>query len=500
MTLGSIFTASRSARASALKLISTMWWRISPRVQRDVQVALGAAREGLEEDRRELHVPRADLGAARQRHLPHEVRPARQIERAGDAGLVHRQRRPPVAHEAGLVAERLRDALADDQAQVFGRVVAVDLDVARGAHRQVDEAVPRDLLDHVRQERQRRVDLRAARPVEIERHLDARLLRLARQRRRPSHGGQYRARAPNRPTDRGSGLGSWCIVGRMDDADRAAADAAAPAARRTWAPRSARASSAATGGGSRPARRSSRRGRPRAEAFLVHEGRVRLLKRVAMTDRSLAVLKRGRPLRRGGAARGHDLRLDGRRADRRRRPGARPRDLPRPRSRTTRPWPSRVIDQLVRRMRDAEDQIEIDDAARRAVKVTSALLKLAGRADGRRRGDHLARWSSRRASGLDVEAVKRTVQRLRDRQYIRITRRAHRDPRRRRPAAALRAARHERRPRRRGHARAIDRLDSGCLPRAPTSSCRRSTVDETGAAGVIPMPLESVWRFCNLSM
>ena len=58
-------------------------------------------------------------------------------------------------------------------------MVAVDLDVARGAHREVDEAVARDLLDHVRQEGQGRVDLGATGPVEVECHLDARLFRFA---------------------------------------------------------------------------------------------------------------------------------------------------------------------------------------------------------------------------------------------------------------------------------------------------------------------------------
>jgi CRP-like cAMP-binding protein len=53
-------------------------------------------------------------------------------------------------------------------------------------------------------------------------------------------------------------------------------------------------------------------------------------------------------------------------------------------------------------------------------RVTSALLKLAGRATGGVEVTISPVELSARV-GLDVEAVKRTVQRLRDRQYVRIT-------------------------------------------------------------------------------
>jgi CRP/FNR family transcriptional regulator, cyclic AMP receptor protein len=53
-------------------------------------------------------------------------------------------------------------------------------------------------------------------------------------------------------------------------------------------------------------------------------------------------------------------------------------------------------------------------------KVTSALLKLAGRPSGPAELNVSPVELSTRV-GLDVEAVKRTVQRLRERQYIRIS-------------------------------------------------------------------------------
>ena len=47
------------------------------------------------------------------------------------------------------VAERLRHRLADDVAGVLGGVVEVDVQVALGLQRDVDQAVPGELLEHV---------------------------------------------------------------------------------------------------------------------------------------------------------------------------------------------------------------------------------------------------------------------------------------------------------------------------------------------------------------
>ena len=160
-------------------------------------------------------------------------------------------------------------------------------------------------------------------------------------------------------------------------------------------------------------------GAPAREAFLLQEGRVRLLKRVAMIDRSLAVVKSGDLFGEGALLEGTTygstavaltdgvlLALD--------------RDTFRSLLEHHSQVASRAIDQLVRRLRDAEDQIEIMMLRGVQSKVTSALLKLAGRATGSAEVTISPVELSTRV-GLDVEAVKRTVLRLRERQYIRIT-------------------------------------------------------------------------------
>jgi CRP/FNR family cyclic AMP-dependent transcriptional regulator len=159
-------------------------------------------------------------------------------------------------------------------------------------------------------------------------------------------------------------------------------------------------------------------GAPATEAFLLQEGRVRLLKRVAMADRSLAVLKGGDLFGEGALldamtygstavalTGGVVLALD--------RPTFRSLLETHPRI------AGEVIQQLVRRVRDAEDQIEIMMLGSVQSKVTSALLKLAGRATGAANVTISPVELSTRV-GLDVEAVKRTVQTLRERGYVRI--------------------------------------------------------------------------------
>ena len=132
-------------------------------VQAQVQVALGTARERFEKDGRELDIPRAEL-RLRQRHLPDEERAPREIDRCGDQSLVHRQGRPAVANEADLVADGLEDRFTEYDSEVLGRVVAVDFDVPHGAHPEIDEAVARDLLDHVRQKGERASPVSLAEP------------------------------------------------------------------------------------------------------------------------------------------------------------------------------------------------------------------------------------------------------------------------------------------------------------------------------------------------
>jgi CRP-like cAMP-binding protein len=164
-----------------------------------------------------------------------------------------------------------------------------------------------------------------------------------------------------------------------------------------------------------------RQGDPAREALLLQEGRVRLLRRVRAVDRSVVVLKPGdivgeaalveEGIRRSTAialTEGLALAVDAE--------AFRAVLLDAPLLAAT------VLEQLVRRVSDAEDQIETLMLRGTQSKIVSVLLKLARPSATGAGAAELTvspvELSSR--VGLDVETVRRAVARLREQQYVRI--------------------------------------------------------------------------------
>lgn len=161
-----------------------------------------------------------------------------------------------------------------------------------------------------------------------------------------------------------------------------------------------------------------REGEPATQAFLLHEGRVRLIKRVRLAERSLTVLRSGDLFGEGALldgvmrsatalalSEGTAVVLD---------------------ARTLRTvverFPSlseRLVTQLVRRLRETEDQIEVLMVRDTQSKVITALLKMT-RATAGTAELTLSPVELSSRVGLDVDAVKRAVMRLREQQYLRI--------------------------------------------------------------------------------
>ena len=98
----------------------------------------------------------------------HEVRPAGQVDRRLHQRLVQRHRGVAEAADAGLVAERLAQRLAERERGVLDGVVRVDLEVAVGAHDEVEAAVLAELGEHVVEERHAGRDVGGAGAVEVE--------------------------------------------------------------------------------------------------------------------------------------------------------------------------------------------------------------------------------------------------------------------------------------------------------------------------------------------
>ncbi len=166
-----------------------------------------------------------------------------------------------------------------------------------------------------------------------------------------------------------------------------------------------------------------REGEHGGEALLLQEGRVRLLKRVRGVERSLMVLRPGDLFGESALV-----------------PGS-------PRTSTaialteglaltieqgtlqnlleTHPGvANKLVHQLVRRLRDAEDQIELMMLRDGQSKIISALLKAALASGAPQSGAiklNLSPMDLSSRVGLDMDTVRAGVSRLRDKQYLRLT-------------------------------------------------------------------------------
>ena len=162
-------------------------------------------------------------------------------------------------------------------------------------------------------------------------------------------------------------------------------------------------------------------GDPAEHCYLIQEGRIRLVKRIRSSERSLTVLRPGdlfgedallRDSARGASAVAltdvSALALD------RQTFGVLVSSNPE--------VGLRLVEQVVRRLRHAEEQLENAMLRDQPSRVVNTLLRLAGASEATPDGHVLSisplELSSR--VGLDVDAVKRAVQQLRDGGYLRI--------------------------------------------------------------------------------
>ena len=157
-----------------------MWCTLRPRRSVTCSVSAGGGGEAVDGVLGQLRVERRlpESQALGQLHLPHHVRAARQIERHLDQRLVQGVQTAGEPTHARLVAERLPEGLTQSDGRRPRRCGGCRR--ARspfGLHREVEAAVAPELVEHVVVERQAGADGRRAPTVEIDGHLDRRLLR-----------------------------------------------------------------------------------------------------------------------------------------------------------------------------------------------------------------------------------------------------------------------------------------------------------------------------------
>src|SRR3569833_2666707 len=84
-----------------------------------------------------------------------------------------------VAAQTFFVAHRLRHRLAERDADVFHRMVGVDVQIAFGNHLDINHAITYDLVEHMIEEGHAGLKFGRAGAVEVDLHLDTRLQRIA---------------------------------------------------------------------------------------------------------------------------------------------------------------------------------------------------------------------------------------------------------------------------------------------------------------------------------
>ena len=134
----------------------------------DVQRHMGGIDETLEELVHQIHVEVADASPGILDPVL-ETGPAGEVDHHPGQGLVQRDVSVTVTGDALLVAQRVREGLAEDDTDVLHRVVGVDVQITPGLHFDIEQPVARHLVEHVFEKGQSGLEAPLAGAVEIQR-------------------------------------------------------------------------------------------------------------------------------------------------------------------------------------------------------------------------------------------------------------------------------------------------------------------------------------------
>ncbi len=112
----------------------------------------------------------------RQVDLVDQASSAGDIDGRKHARLVHGDGRGAETSDTCLVAKRLGNSLAEHDANIFDRVMGIDLKIPARLHDQVERPVPTKRVEHVIEERHACDDIGRTRTVQIEPQRDVRLV------------------------------------------------------------------------------------------------------------------------------------------------------------------------------------------------------------------------------------------------------------------------------------------------------------------------------------
>jgi hypothetical protein len=141
--------------------------RIPAVVNVHVQVAECIRRHRLPEVFNQLAVEVANL-RARHWSIEDEEIPSGEIDGRGAECFLHRQGKVAISADSLLIAEGVPDGLTEANADIFHRVVGVDVQVPLGLHRKIEATVAGKQFQHVVEEADPRAEIHDARTIEVE--------------------------------------------------------------------------------------------------------------------------------------------------------------------------------------------------------------------------------------------------------------------------------------------------------------------------------------------
>ena len=132
----------------------------------DVDRDHGVIDKALEELVNEIEVELAHHGSLPDT-IEEQAGPAREVDHHSRERLIEWHEEVTVTNDALLGANGFGKCLAQRNAKVFHGVVGIDLKVALCSHHEVHQAMPSNLIEHVIQERNARIQLALAGAIEV---------------------------------------------------------------------------------------------------------------------------------------------------------------------------------------------------------------------------------------------------------------------------------------------------------------------------------------------
>ena len=139
--------------------------------QAGVEVHFALNTDGMPEFFDKFGIKVADFGGWK-RNIPDEVRSSREIDSDLGQCFVHGKGHVSVSIEAFFIAQGTVNGLAQADSDIFGGVVAVDMNIAIAVNMEVDEAVLGEKGQHVIQKAEAGCDVGFARAIEIDGEFD----------------------------------------------------------------------------------------------------------------------------------------------------------------------------------------------------------------------------------------------------------------------------------------------------------------------------------------